>query len=129
MSLERKGYVGLFAEPLNRERIAELVMLWIERHGSVEQIFGAGGQVLTQRVHAVGELMWEDNLQFRIVAGEQFAWIYMTINRQVVETSGLIPESGDALCRDVLEELPGCCEIIDDHNDRRLDELEAKGLM
>ena len=128
MSLERKGFVGLFDEILNQEHIEELVVLWLEEYGSVEQTIGSGGQVLTQIVRSISDIVWEENLQFRVISGEQFAWIYMTQNYFVIETSGLFSSSSSLLCRDVLV-VPGCSEIIDENNDKRLDELEAQGLM
>lgn len=129
MSLERKGFIGLFLERLDRDCIQEIVLLWIDRYGSIEQTVGGGNQVLTQVIRSVSNLSWEENMQFRILSGEQFAWVYLTQNHCVIETTGLSSENGNSLCRDVLVDLPGCIEIIDEHNDRRLDELEAKGLM
>ncbi len=129
MSLERQGFVGLFLEPLGQERIEELALLWIERYGRVEQTIGTGAQALTQKIETARDIRWEDHLQFRVLSGEQFAWIYVSRNARVVETSGLAPEWGDILSRDVLTDLPGCAEIIDDRNDHRLDQLEAQGLM
>ncbi len=129
MSLERKGYVGLFTDPLDKERVEELVLLWIDSFGSVEQTTGRGSQVLTVAVRSAEDLKWEQDLQFRVSCGEQFTWIYLTQNHHVIETSGLAGENGSELCKDVLVNMPGCREIIDDRNDRRLDELEAKGLM
>ena len=45
-----------------------------------------------------------------------------------METTGLLDDAC-TLCLDVLLELPGMAEIIDQKNDKRLDELEAEGLM
>ncbi len=129
MSLERAGYVGLFAEPLKQSRIEELVQLWLERYGKVEQTSGRGRQLLTQAIGSLGDVTWEENLQFRVLSGEQFTWVYVTQDRYVIETTGLAPAGGACLCRDVLVNLPGCNEIIDEYEDRRLDELEAEGLM
>ena len=129
MSLEHHGFVGLFAEPLGQQRIEELVLLWLERFGSVEQTIGNSHQALTRAIHSAADLVWEKDLQFRVLAGEQFTWIYITKDHHVIETSGLVLDNGSSLCRDVLTNVHGCLEIIDEHNDRRLDELEAKGLM
>ena len=129
MSLEHQGYVGLFEERLTRRRIEELVELWIERFGSVEQAAGSSHQVSTFTIRSVSEIIWENDLQFRILAGEQFAWIYVTPNQRVIETSGLASADGLALSRDILCDTPGCIEIIDEHNDRRLDDLESQGLL
>ncbi|NUN93030.1 MAG: hypothetical protein HUU04_04525 [Verrucomicrobiae bacterium] len=129
MSLERAGYVGLFQEPLNRERIEGIVCSWLDRFGAVEQTAGNGPQALTLSVRGVSEIVWQRDLQFRILSGGQFAWVYVTMDRRVVETSGLAPKSGASLCRDILEGAPGCREIIDEKNDARLDQLEKLGLM
>lgn len=129
MNIERKGFVGRFKEPLGPENIVEIVEFWLAHFGSVEQTIGQGGQVLTQSVRTIDDVVWEDNLQFRILAGEQFSWVYLSESSYVIETSGLALGNGALLCRDVLTDLPGCIEIIDDNNDRRLDQLEAEGLM
>lgn len=130
MMLERTGFVGLFSKPLQRKQIEELALVWLETYGALEQTVGGGSQVLTHVIRSPADLTWEKDLQFRIVSGDQFVWIYLTQDRQVIETTGLAGSGGgDCLCRDVLENLPGCCEIINERNDRRLDELEAKGLM
>jgi hypothetical protein len=129
MSMEHRGFVGLFREKLDRERIGELVSLWLDRFGAVEQAAGDSYQVSTLRIDSVADVIWETNLQFRVLCGEQFAWIYITLGGRVAETSGLSFQAGALLCRDVLEDLPNCEEIIDEHNDRRLDQLEAQGLM
>ncbi len=33
MSLERRGYVGFFLQPLTRERVEELAAYWLEKFG------------------------------------------------------------------------------------------------
>ncbi len=129
MHLQHAGYVGLFEESLGRERIEELVLVWLECFGRVEQTVGRGVQPLTQIIRSASDLAWEKNIQFRVLSNEQFAWIYVNLDAHVMETSGLVVATGPSLCHDVLNVLPGCCEIIDDRNDRRLDELEARGLM
>ncbi len=129
MTLQRTGYVGLFEEPLEREKIREIVLSWMERFGRVEQTLGGGAQVLTQSLSSADALSWEQSLQFRVLSGEQFAWIYVSLAARVMETSGLVGAGATPLCRDVLDGLPGCLEIIDDRDDRRLDRLEAQGLM
>jgi hypothetical protein len=75
-----------------------------------------------------GELLKADHLQFRVIQGDDFAWAYLTRGRRVIETTGL-PHEKIALCLDILLELPGITEIVDQHDDRRLDELERDGLM
>ena len=129
MSIEHCGFVGLFREGLDRPRIEAVVALWLERFGTVEQAVGSSYQVSTIQIRAPADITWEADLQFRVLAGEQFAWVYVTPNARVIETSGLGAPTGPLLCRDVLEDLPDCQEIINERNDRRLDELEAQGLM
>jgi hypothetical protein len=128
--MDRRGFVGVFSEPLRQERIQEIVMLWISRFGLVEQTVGKNGQALTLKIRSEQDIMWDDDLQFRIASGEQFSWVYVTRDRFVMETTGLCPPGGDdLLCRDVLTNVSGCEEIIDEKNDRRLEELEKQGLM
>jgi hypothetical protein len=130
MGLERQGFVGLFLEPLSRSHISNIIDLWIERFGSVEQALGRGGQVLTTVLKSSSDIAWQDNMELRVLNGEQFTWVYLSEDKYVIETSGLVPERGaSSLCRDVLADLEGCAEIIDDRNDRRLDDLEAQGKM
>lgn len=129
MSLEHRGFVGLFREQLDRPRIEALVALWLERFGAVEQAVGPSYQVSTLRIQSVADIIWEADLTFRVLSGEQFAWVYLTPNTRVIETSGLGVSAGPLLCRDVLEDVPDCAEIIDERNDRRLEELEAQGVM
>ena len=52
----------------------------------------------------------------------------LDFERIVIETTGL-PHEKISLCLDILLELPGVTEIVDQHDDRRLDELERDGLM
>jgi hypothetical protein len=130
MSVERRGFVGIFSEPLRKPRVQEIIMLWMSRFGTVEQTVGKNGQVLTLVIRSEEDLMWtEKDLQFRVTSGEQFAWIYLTQDRFVMETSGLSSEAAtDLLCRDVLTNVSGCEEVIDERNNSRLDELE-QGLL
>jgi hypothetical protein len=129
MSIEHRGFVGLFDEPLDKEKIQEIIQSWLDRFGSVEQTAGNSYQILTLRIQTLDEIRWEEHLQFRVLCGEQFAWAYLTQDRFVIETSGLHYNGSSILCRDILDDLKGCREIIDEKNDSRLDELEAQGLM
>jgi hypothetical protein len=129
MSLDHRGFVGLFSSPLRKEQVQEIVALWLDRYGGVEQASGNSYQVLTTVIRDINDIVWEVNLQFRVLAGEQFAWVYITMDRYVIETSGLFIQNGALLCHDVLTNLPACEEIIDERNDSRLDELEKFGLM
>ncbi|MCX6934866.1 MAG: hypothetical protein NTZ01_01510 [Verrucomicrobia bacterium] len=95
----------------------------------VEQVcpgIPAGYSTIT--LTSVDELLKSDHLQFRILQGDDFVWAYLTRGRRVIETTGL-PNEKIALCLDILLELPGITEIVDQADDRRLDELERDGLM
>jgi hypothetical protein len=129
MSIDHRGFVGLFEEPLRRNVIEQIIDVWLDRYGGIEQASGNSYQVLTTTIRERKDIIWENNLQFRVLCGEQFAWIYITLDRYVIETSGLALHEGALLCHDVLNDLPGCEEIIDERNDSRLDELEKFGLM
>ena len=82
----------------------------------------------TTAIRQPQDLIPADHLQFRVIQGGDFAWAYLTRGRRVIETTGL-PQEKIALCLDMLLELPGVTEIVDQHDDRRLDELERDGLM
>jgi hypothetical protein len=45
-----------------------------------------------------------------------------------METTGL-PSDQISVCLDVILGLPGLVEVIDQHDDKRLDQLEAEGMM
>lgn len=124
-----KGYVAIFDAPLNKESISLFVESWLERFERVEQVTPESGLSATAlAITKREEIMWEPSLQFRVVNGDEFTWIYVTQNRQVIETTGE-PVEGISLCLDVLIELEGVTEIIEEHNDKRLDELEKQGLL
>lgn len=124
-----KGFVGLFDGPLDEDRVRECVDSWLARFEKVEQVCpDRGSGAVTIALESSKDVLMEKNQQFRVLLGDDFAWIYLTKNRYVMETTGL-PAPDISLCMDVLLELPGVVEIIDQHNDKRLDELEAEGLM
>ncbi|MEI9998410.1 MAG: hypothetical protein WDO13_04235 [Verrucomicrobiota bacterium] len=72
--------------------------------------------------------MWEPHLQFRVLNGDQFAWVYVSVDRRAIETTGF-QDAEISLCLDVLLELPGVAEVIDERNQRRLEELERAGII
>lgn len=123
-----KGYVGLFKEPLTEKLICQCVASWLKRFEKIEQVCGDRG-ALTLEIKTTDDiLMKEKHQQFRVLAGIDFAWIYLTKDRYVLETTGM-PSENISLCLDVLLDLPELKEIIDQRDDRRLDQLEAEGLM
>ncbi|MFH1066380.1 MAG: hypothetical protein V1746_00515 [bacterium] len=123
-----KGYVGLFSEPFTEKHIRQCVASWLKRFEKVEQVCGDRGAV-TLEIKATDDiLMKETHQQFRVLVGMDFAWIYLTKDHHIMETTGL-PSENISLCLDVLLDLPGLKEIIDQKNDSRLDQLEKEGLM
>jgi len=123
------GYVAVFAEPHTDDSIPKLLESWLARFEKVEQVIpGVQAGNTTTAIQHSQDLIPADHLQFRVIQGGDFAWAYLTRGRRVIETTGL-PQEKIALCLDILLELPGVTEIVDQHDDRRLDELERDGLM
>ena len=124
-----RGYVAVFAEPHTDASIRSILESWFDRFSRIEQVIPgtqAGNSTVT--LTSPQELLPSDHLQFRVIQGEDFSWAYLTRNRRVIETTGL-PNKKIALCLDILLELTGVTEIVDQSDDRRLDELERDGLM
>lgn len=124
-----RGYVAVLAHPHTDDSIQEILDSWMSRFERVEQVVPgtqAGNTTIT--LANSGELLKADHLQFRVIQGQDFSWAYLTRGRRVIETTGL-PNEKIALCLDILLELTGVTEIVDQHDDRRLDELERDGLM
>jgi hypothetical protein len=124
-----RGYVAVFAEPHSEDSIRIIVESWLERFSRVEQVVpGAQAGNSTVTLTSAKEFLPSDHLQFRVIQGEDFSWAYLTRGRRVIETTGL-PHEKIALCLDILLEIQGVTEIVDQSDDRRLDELERDGLM
>lgn len=124
-----KGYVAIFDAPLDKKTLSEFVVTWIERFEKVEQLIPNGTTSLCAiSIAKVEEVIWEPHLQFRVTNGEEFTWVYVSLDRKAIETSGFESEK-ISLSLDVLLELDGVVEIVEDKNERRLDELEAQGLL
>ena len=129
LPMDSKGYVALFHQPLSKESIRGFVETWIGTYDKVEQVCPgpeAGG--ITVSLKTTEDILWEKNLQFRVLTGGEFTWIYLSQQTRVIETSGL-PFADNTMPLDVLVELPGLAEIIDQINERRLNQLEAEGLL
>ena len=123
------GYVAVLAEPHADDSIRKILESWLARFEKVEQVVpGVQAGNTTTAIQQPLDLIPADHLQFRVIQGGDFAWAYLTRGRRVIETTGL-PQEKIALCLDILLELPGVTEIVDQHDDRRLDELERDGLM
>ena len=124
-----KGYVGLFAEALTQAHIGEFANCWLSLFDRVEQVYpGKEAGAATFTVRTVEDILWDKNLQFRVIEGDDFAWIYAHLGGRVIETSGL-PHAENMAPLHALVELPGLEEVVDQVNERRLDQLEAEGLL
>ena len=124
-----RGYVAVLAEPHTDDSIRKIIESWLARFERVEQVVpGVQAGNTTTAIESPKDLIPSDHLQFRVIQGGDFAWAYLTRGRRVIETTGL-PHEKISLCLDILLELPGVTEIVDQHDDRRLDELERDGLM
>lgn len=124
-----KGYVGVFDQPFTRESIGTFVEAWHASNLQIEQVCpGPRAGNTTIPIHTREDILWENHLQFRLLSDTTFSWAYLSLQRQVIETSGM-PDDANTLPLDVLLALPGLAEIVDQANDRRLDELESQGLM
>lgn len=124
-----RGYVAVFSEAHTDASIRSILESWLERFPRVEQVIpGAQAGNSTITLASPDELLPSDHLQFRIIQGEDFTWAYLTRGRRVIETTGL-PNEKISLSLDILLELGGVTEIVDQSDDRRLDELERDGLM
>jgi hypothetical protein len=124
--MDKKGFVAIFEKDLSRNDLSECIMSWLERFEKVEQV--VPGMEGTLEVKEPSEIMWEPNLQFRVLNGEQFAWVYVSIDKRAMETTGF-QDAEISFCLEVLLELPGVAEVIDEKNQRRLDELEKAGII
>ncbi len=122
----QKGFVAVFERDLARADIAECVVSWLERFEKVEQVIPQ--QSGTLEVKEPGEIMWEPNLQFRVLNGDQFAWVYVSVDKRAMETTGF-QDAEISFCLEVLLELPRIAEVVDEKNQRRLDELERAGII
>jgi hypothetical protein len=122
----QKGFIAVFEEALGRLAISECVASWLERFEKIEQVIPQMEGTL--EVKEPGEIMWEPNMQFRVLNGEQFAWVYVSLDKRAMETTGF-QDAEISFCLEVLLELPGIAEVIDEKNQRRLDELEKAGII
>lgn len=124
-----RGYVAVFVEAHTDASIRKILESWLARYEKIEQVVpGVQAGNTTTAIQKPQDLIPADHLQFRVIQGGDFAWAYLTRGRLVIETTGM-PNEKISLCLDILLELPGVTEIVDQHDDRRLDELERDGLM
>jgi hypothetical protein len=124
--MEKKGFVAIFGQPLVKPRVCECVDSWLERFEKVEQI--APANEFTLEVKETRDILWDANLQFRVSNGDQFAWIYVSLDKAAMETTGFA-DAEISFCLEVLLELPDVTEIVDEKNQRRLEQLEKAGMI
>lgn len=124
--MEKKGFVAIFSKEFTRARVYECVDSWLERFEKVEQV--APKMEFTLEIKSSKEIIWDDNLQFRVSNADLFAWIYVSLGKTAMETTGFA-DAEISFCLEVLLELPDTVEIVDEKNQRRLDELEKAGVI
>ena len=122
----QKGFIAVFETALDRALISECVESWLERFEKVEQVIPKMEGTL--EVRKPSEIMWESNLQFRVLNGEQFSWVYVSLDKLAMETTGF-QDAEISFCLEVLLELPNVAEVIDEKNQRRLEQLEKAGII
>jgi len=123
-----KGYIAVFEEELDKPFIKDIAEVWMDSY-SLEQVCpGALAGTMTVPIREAADIVWETNLQFRVTGGETFTWVYLTVGKRVLETSGL-PDEANTFPLEVLADLPAIEEVVSQENERRLDQLEAEGLI
>ena len=105
--MEKKGFVAIFKQPLDKSLVGECVGSWLERFEKVEQV--APANEFTLEVKETKDILWDGNLQFRISNGDQFAWVYITLDQASMETTGFA-DAEISFCLEVLLELPDVTE-------------------
>ena len=126
-----QGYVAIFETPFDAHSVEAFVASWLARFDGVEQIaphVGSGPGFTLSVKEPKDIMLGAPALQFRILQAPNFAWAYLTLGRRAIETSSL-PDPDLTLPLDLLLELPGLTEVVPDHDDKRLGELEEEGLL
>lgn len=124
-----KGYVGILSHPINQTRMLNILHHWIERFEKIEQLIPGDIQGTSAlSIQKEEDLMWHKSMEFRVSQGSEFAWVYITAESKAIETTGL-PSDQISVCLEVLLELPDLVEVIDEHDEKRLCELEKIGVL
>ncbi len=121
------GFVAVFRKPLDSGAISAMVGSWLGRFDRVEQV--SQGDVATLPLEEPGDILWGEHVQFRVLQGDQFAWVYVTRNRRVAESTGMPAGDQVSLSLSVLTDLPGLEEIVPESDERRLEQLERDGIL
>lgn len=119
------GFVAIFEKELDKGRVEKIVISWLNRFEKLEQV--ASRDIATLPINSIEDICWENNLQFRVLQGGEFSWIYLTMENKVIETTGQPNGDQVSLCLTVLTELPELITIIPDSDQKRLEELEEQG--
>ncbi|MBX7157477.1 MAG: hypothetical protein K1X66_03725 [Verrucomicrobiae bacterium] len=121
------GFVAVFEQALDRPRLEAILASWLNRFEKVEQV--ASHDVATFSIQTLKDIIWDENLQFRILNGDEFSWVYLTQNKFIIETTGQPHGDDVSLCLNLLTELPNLKTIIPDSDEKRLEELEKQGFI
>ncbi|MCC6352589.1 MAG: hypothetical protein IT577_01810 [Verrucomicrobiae bacterium] len=121
------GFVAVFREALDQERLTGFVRAWLERYEGLEQVMER--DVATMRIGSPDEVRWDKHLQFRILNGDEFAWVYVSRESRIIETTGMPSPDDASLSLTLLVDLPGLQEIVTDQDEKRLEQLEAEGVI
>jgi hypothetical protein len=125
-----KGFVAISSQEISDDLIKDYIQSWLSRFDRVEQVSPFDKHAnITLHIRSIEDFIPDDQVQFRILHGNQFAWAYITRNRFAIETTGLPIENQISLCLQILLDLPNIAEVIHDTDDARLDDLEAKGIL
>ncbi|MBV9463084.1 MAG: hypothetical protein JO317_02545 [Verrucomicrobiae bacterium] len=128
MGLERRGFVGLLKAPLDPIRFDQMLEVWLSRFDTVEQLRSGGGTSLaTFRISGPDDTLWEKDMQFRVLSGQQFAWVYLTDAARIVESDGLADPAGPSLALDVFLEMELFERVVSDRDETTLEEWEKQG--
>ncbi len=125
-----KGFVAISSEAISDAVICDYIQSWLSRFERVEQVSPLDrNSNTTIHIRSIEDYLPYEQVQFRILDGGDFAWVYITRARYAIETTGFPSDNQISLCLEVLLELPAINEIIEDTDDARLCALEAEGIL
>ncbi|CAF0689347.1 hypothetical protein [Candidatus Methylacidithermus pantelleriae] len=123
------GFIGVFPENFGQNQVERFVERWLKVFQRVEQVVPGPGSGYTVELTDASEILWEEHLQFRILAAEASAWVYLSLNRRCIETTAWDTPGSAQLSLDLLVELPGLAEVIPETDQKRIEELEREGVL
>ena len=125
--MEKKGFVAIFGQELDRARVSECVDSWLERFEKVEQV--APATEFTLEVKETKDILWDANLQFRVSQRRSIRLDLCHAGHARPWKPLASPTRKSRSALEVLLELPEVTEIVDEKNQRRLEELEKAGVI